>query len=137
MTQDEHEVLLPQCLHYDISDAQTTSCQTESASDRNDVGTQTVTLKKVRKGRCHGRASQTDSSFTSSSTWERLPLETIIAAPQYAEENGLHVDAIAEDIDTNDVVRDDHADAVTSSCMTWESRMDEKMDAILAKYLDK
>jgi len=72
-------------------------------------------LKKVRKGRCHGRASQTDSSFTSSSTWERLPLETIIAAPQYAEENGLHVDAIAEDIDTNDVVCGDHTDAVQPS----------------------
>ena len=33
VTQDEHEVLLPQCLHYDISDIQTSSCQTESASD--------------------------------------------------------------------------------------------------------
>ena len=74
---DEDRWMTPKCLHYDISDVQATATQTDRPSEHSVVGTQTVIQKKLRKGRCHGRASQTDPIDISITTWELLPLHIL------------------------------------------------------------
>ena len=97
--------MTPKCLHYDISDVQATATQTDRPSEHSVVGTQTVIQKKLRKGRCHGRASQTDPIDISSTTWEQLPLPTIMTTPHIAEQDSFDADGSPDDFFMTDSVR--------------------------------